>query len=143
MDITVLNEVLQNVSPTIESAIVGGITWDILKKSGKTIIQSFKDRYLSNKYFMSEEKCEEFLELILERNGRYKDPLDDIEELYNEVSGADNAEFRNDFKNWIEENIEEFAKLQNSQTNNATFNIGTQINNGSGNINNANVMNFN
>lgn len=143
MAVAVLNELLVKVSPIIESAIVGGITWDILKMSGQTIIQSFKDRYLSNKYFMSEEKCEEFLELTLKQNGRYKDPLDDIEELYNKVSGVGNAEFRNDFKNWIEENIEEFAKLQNNQTNNATFNIGTQINNGSGNINNANVMNFN
>lgn len=125
MDTTILCEVVS----FVWNSATSGITWDIMKGIGGKIITSFKRTFLEKKSFKDEKQAEEFLKMICEKEClNKKNPLQDVWTVYENYVEKDATEqFKNEFQNWLKENINEFQKLsEKSNSSTGTVAIGTQ-----------------
>lgn len=103
------------------SSIAGGITWDILKKSGSFIISQFNDKFTY--FFEDENNAVLYLkELSTNEIDVNINPFEYATTLYNKFPLTKNEnEFRDTLEEWFIHNAEAFEQLQN-------HNISIQIN---------------
>lgn len=130
----------------IGTSIAGGITWDLLKSSGSTIIESFKSKFKNSNNFTNDEQCIDFLERIVSRlSNSSKNPLRDIQITYEDITdNVNNAEiFTKDFKDWLIDHESDFKNLVTRNSQSAFLNISNQSNIGSGTIINTGIFNGN
>lgn len=128
------------------TSIAGGITWDLLKLSGVKIIQSFKNKFGKGdkKYFRKDDDCESFLKDLLEKNpNSKKNPYKDVRNIYEDYTDTPDDSFIGEFKEWIEDNKDNFEQMKDIILQTASVRINTQINTGSGKIVNAGIINNN
>lgn len=128
------------------TSIAGGITWDLLKLSGVKIIQSFKNKFGKGdkKYFRKDDDCENFLKDLVEKNpNSKKNPYKDVCNIYEDYTDTPDDSFIGEFKEWIEDNKENFEQMKNITLQTASVRINKQINTGSGKIVNAGIINNN
>lgn len=125
-------------------SIYGGAPWDILKFAGGRIITSFKNKFINNGSFKSESECLEFLKRISSRKpNSEKNPYKDAQNIYEDIIEIPNLDFMHLFKQWINENIDDFKDLNSLNLQHVSIEIKHQENNGSGKIVNAGIINNN
>lgn len=109
MDESILKELVAFMGGSIAS----GITWDVLKGTGKRIIQSFVARFHSKGFFETKKMSEEFLEKLA-KNECYdtEHPMNDVKHIYKKLTGKKaDANFEDILKGWIEDNLSSFSEL--------------------------------
>lgn len=108
MEQTILQEILS----FIGTSIAGGITWDVLKKSGADLISLFKSLFTNRGFFKNEKDAEKFLNKIADNEPYNENPLEDAYSIYRKCSGKEiTEEFKEDFDLWIKENAENFKNI--------------------------------
>ena len=98
---TILAEILK----FIGTSAVGGLTWDIMKKTSGQLLETFKRRFSAEKYFQNEDQAEEFLQKISTKESLYKRrPFEDAWAVYDSCTGLEATDsFKADFEKWIRE----------------------------------------
>ncbi|UZP03734.1 hypothetical protein JW813_01545 [Clostridium botulinum] len=111
-----METVLQATLASVGTKIVGELTWNIIKSSSSKIIDSFKKKFMQ-KYDTNEERCVNFLEDISTiKSNNTKRPFKEVMSLFEKHVDKDClSDFEADFKQWLIENSEEFAKLKNNE----------------------------
>lgn len=136
--------VLEQVLTFIGSSVVSGVTWDVLRMSGTSIIRSFKQKFLSKGFFTSEEQAEKYLETVSSiSSDNIEESEEKMEKVYQETTGNDKVKIFGEFVEWVKDNQEEFAKLFSNSIQISSINIKSQSNTGSGNIINTGIWNGN
>lgn len=136
--------VLEQVLTFIGSSVVSGVTWDVLRMSGTSIIRSFKQKFLSKDFFTNEEQAEKYLETISSiSSDSIEESEEKMEKVYQEMTGNDKVKIFGEFVEWVKDNQEEFAKLSSNSIQISSINIKSQSNRGSGNIINTGIWNGN
>lgn len=134
--------ILESILSFTGMSIASGVSWDVLKMSGKNIISGFKKLFLKNDSFSEEKQCEEFLRLItINKPNSKKNPYNDIKSIYEDIVDKPKENFIDIFKQWITENKEDFSKMNNYNNQYASIKIEYQENKGSGTIINAGIIN--
>ncbi|MFJ2043981.1 hypothetical protein ACIOBL_10270 [Paenibacillus taichungensis] len=135
---TIIESILANLS----IGICSSASWDILKQTGGKLINSFKNKFLNDKSFDSEQECYEFLEIIFNNTpNSKKDPYKDVQFIYEEITENSNFTFIDNFKQWVIENASEFENVNNLTSQQVSVKIDHQENNGAGTIINAGIIN--
>ncbi len=128
----------------VGASVASGITWDLLKILGTEILSSFKLKFISEKYFKDENQCNIFFENITNKETfSEKKPLRDVQNVYVDITENETIKFDQEFELWLREYKECFEKLILKSSQNASVNIGSQTNTGSGNIINTGIWNGN
>lgn len=114
------------------------ITWELIKRAGRPVIESFKGLFCGNGRFETETEAERFLEEIASRPSYDPDePLRDAGLMYKRCAGVPApAGFNDEFMGWLRSAGPEIIKLAGSVNNSGGFVIGGQIAKDHGQINN-------
>ncbi|SHJ74904.1 hypothetical protein SAMN02745163_02503 [Clostridium cavendishii DSM 21758] len=109
-----MESLLQSTLTAMGTKIVCELTWNILKSGSNKIIDSFKGKFMK-KYDMSENQCIDFLQDITDNQAiNPKKPFTEIISYYEKHTDKECPyEFKEEFQEWIQENYEEFKKIDN------------------------------
>lgn len=110
----------------VSGSVLSGITWDVIKGSGQKIVDSFKEKFKGNNYFINDEQCDNFLEIVFDKKSTSKKrPFNDLRVEYEELTDKNyTEEFECLFSDWINENKIFFEKYNNNSINQSgTINI--------------------
>lgn len=115
---TILIEILKFVGASVGS----GVTWDFIKKSSNNIIERFKKKFFGEKYFDTEENCDEFFyKLCVNTSNNDEEPFDDVKTLYKKYAkGKQYDIFEKSLKSWLLENASDILMSNRD-------NIGTSV----------------
>lgn len=126
----------------VGSSTASGITWDILKTSGKKLIDSFRKRFVEKKYFNTENEAEEYLERLATQENLCKSaPYASARLVYEDLCHDNSDKFIPELEQWIRENRDQFKNITSINKQSGVIKIEKQINWGSGKIINAGVYN--
>lgn len=136
--------ILEQALILVGSSVTSGLTWDVIKTSGTTIIKKFKDKFLNKNIFKNEDQCNEFLEKISTNSSiSVKKPLKDVQTIYEDITDNDTVNFSEEFVVFLKEIEEELKNIFSNSSQEASISIGSQSNMGSGNIINTGIWNGN
>ena len=134
--------ILQSVLKFIGASATSGITWDVLKYSGETLINKFCNKFVKNGCFNNQEQGRKLVKDISEKEAiSEKNPYNDVEIIYENIVEDTKDEFIELFKQWIEENIDELVKITKVTSQQVSVKVQNQMNFGSGMIVNAGIIN--
>lgn len=126
----------------VGSSTASGITWDILKTSGKKLIDSFRKRFVEKNYFNNENESEEYLRrLATEENICKSNPYASAGLVYEDLCHDNSDKFIPELEQWIRENKDQFENITSINKQSGVIKIKKQVNMGSGKIINAGVYN--
>lgn len=116
---TILIEILKFVGASVGS----GVTWDFIKKSSNNIIERFKNKFFGEKYFDSEENCDEFFHILcVNPSNNDEEPFDDVKTLYKKYAkGKQYDVFEQSLKNWLLENASDILMSNRDNTGISVF----------------------
>lgn len=124
------------------SSTASGITWDILKTSGKKLINSFRKRFAEKNFFNNENESEECMRrLATEECISKNNPYASAGLVYQDLSLNNSDKFIPELERWIMENKNEFENIMSINKQSGMIKINKQVNMGSGKIINAGVYN--
>ncbi len=93
--------IIEQVLTIISSSTVSGITWDILKISGDSIIRSFKQKFLKSNIFKSEKQTEEYLERVLNMSSSSIEETEEItNKIFQKITGNNKEKIFLEFLEW-------------------------------------------
>lgn len=127
----------------VGASVASGITWDVLKESGKGFIEKFNRKAKKHGWFKDDIECEEFLKKITCESARnVKHPEFDLKSIYSLVADREDVdEFAKEFISWLKENKDELKKVNILGTQRGSIRIMHQEAHDSSTINNAGIIN--
>ena len=110
--------------------MAGGFTWDVLKGSGRRILNGFKERFIKAKHFQDESQAEQFLKDISSKESINKrHPLEDVWAVYDNCTGREaDVVFQTEFKEWIDDHRADFERLGQKAGSHNGISIQKQVN---------------
>ena len=94
------------------TSVGSGVTWDLLKNGSSKIVDNFKKKFVEERYFDSDEKCERFFQELCEnRSYDPEEPFDDVKKFYKMYAKGKQYEmFENALTEWLKENGSDMVK---------------------------------